>query len=179
MIFRQNAKRSNRRGAATVELAVLLPFLAFFFVIGVDWARIFFITMTIENAARNAAYYGSEYPGVTDKMVYGYPTIWDAGADDVEVPLGISNMNMYYGAPTTTASGTYYGTTTAYGTQISPNVPTFIPSSTDQYGTPVKIITVTFPFSMISVFPIDVPGVLTSPTMSRTVTMRTAPVLPN
>ena len=173
MIFRQNSNQKTRRGAATVELAVLLPFLAFFFVIGVDWARIFFVTMTIENAARNAAYYGSEYPGVTDKMVYGYPTIWDAGADDVEVPLGVTNMNMYYG-PTSTS-----GSSPNYGTQIAPNVPTFVPNSQDQYGTNVKIITVTFPFSMFSVFPIDVPGVLTSPTLSRTVTMRTAPVLPN
>lgn len=170
MIFRQNSRRKTRRGAATVELAVLLPFLAFFFVIGVDWARIFFVTMTIENAARNAAYYGSEYPGVTDKMIYGYPTIWDAGADDVEVPLGLTNMNMYYGAPTGNNS---------YGTAVSQTQPTAVPDSQDQYGTNVKIITVTFPFSMISNFPIPVPGVPTSVTLSRTVTMRTAPVLPN
>jgi hypothetical protein len=169
MLLRQNRKRSNRRGAATVELAVLLPFLAFLFVIGIDWSRIFFITMTIENAARNAAYYGSEYPGVTDKMVYGYPTVWDAGADDVEVPLGLTNMNMYYG-PTSGNS---------YGTQVTPNVATAIPSSTDQYGNSVKIVTVTFPFSMVSQFPIPVPGVSTNPTMVRTVTMATAPVLPN
>jgi hypothetical protein len=152
-----------------VELAVLLPFLAFLFVIGVDWSRIFFVTMTIENAARNAAYYGSEYPGVTDKMVYGYPTVWDAGADDVEVPLGLSNMNMYYGTMSANS----------YGTQVTPNVATAIPDSLDQYGTSVKIITVTFPFSMVSTFPIPVPGVSTNPTLSRTVTMRTAPVLPN
>lgn len=169
MMLRKNPNRTRRQGAATVELAVLLPFLAFFFVIGVDWARIFFVTITIENAARNAAYYGSEYPGVTDKMVYGYPTIWDAGADDVEVPLGVTNMNMYYGATSTNS----------YGTQVTPNVPTAIPSSQDQYGTNVKIITVTFPFSMISNFPIPVPGVSTNPTLSRTVIMRTAPVLPN
>ncbi len=169
MLLRQNPKRTSRRGAATVELAVLLPFLAFLFVIGVDWSRIFFTTMTIENAARNAAYYGSEYPGVTDKMVYGYPTVYDAAADDVEIPLGLTNMNLYFGATSTNS----------YGTQIQPNVATAIPDSTDQYGNPVKIVTVTFPFSMVSTFPIPVPGVSTNPMLSRTVTMRTAPVLPN
>jgi len=171
MIFRQNPNRTSRCGAATVELAVLLPFLAFLFVIGIDWARIFFVTMTIENAARNAAYYGSEYPGVTDKMVYGYATVWDAGADDVEVPLGVTNMKMYYGNANPGPSN--------YGTQVTPTVPTAIPDSTDQYGTKVKIITVTFPFAMISTFPIDVPGISTTPTLYRTVTMRTAPILPN
>lgn len=169
MLYRANNKRKNRRGAATVELAVLLPFLAFLFVIGVDWSRIFFVSMTIENAARNGAYYASEYPGVTDKMVYGYPSVYDAAADDVEIPLGLSNMGMYYGTP----SGG------SYGTSIPSTGATAVPDSTDQYGTKVKVITVTFPFSMISNFPIPVPGVSTSVTLSRTVTMRTAPVLPN
>jgi Flp pilus assembly protein TadG len=169
MLYRQNHKRKTRRGAATVELAVLLPVLAFLFVIGVDWSRIFFVTMTIENAARNGAYYASEYPGVTDKMVYGYPNVYDAAADDVEIPLGLSNMGMYYGTPSTNS----------YGTSISSTGATAVPDTTDQYGTNVKVITVTFPFSMISNFPIPVPGVSTSVTLSRSVTMRTAPVLPN
>jgi Flp pilus assembly protein TadG len=168
MLYRQNHKRKTRRGAATVELAVLLPVLAFLFVIGVDWSRIFYTTMTIENAARNGAYYASEYPGVTDKMVYGYATVYDAAADDVEMPLGTTNMGMYYGTTSTNS----------YGTSI-PTTGTTVPDSTDQYGTNVKIITVTFPFSMISNFPIPVPGVSTSVTLSRSVVMRTAPVLPN
>ena len=80
MMLRSNGKRQLRRGAATAELAILLPFLAFLFVIGSDWARIFYTSMTIQNAARNAAYYASEYPGVTDKMVYGYANVYDAAA---------------------------------------------------------------------------------------------------
>jgi len=163
-----NAKRQVRRGAATVELAVLLPFLAFLFVIGTDWARIFYTSLTIQNAARNAAYYASEYPGVTDKMVYGYSNVYDAAADDIETPLGVSGMNMYYG-PTSNNS---------YGTSI-PSSGTTVPDSQDSYGTNVKIITVTYPFSMISNFPIPVPGVSTSVTLQRSVYMRTAPVLPS
>jgi Flp pilus assembly pilin Flp len=45
----------NRRGAAAAELALLLPFLAFLFVITLDFGRIFYYTLTIENAARNGA----------------------------------------------------------------------------------------------------------------------------
>ena len=168
MLNRTNAKRQLRPGAATVELAVLLPFLAFFFVIGSDWARIFYTSMTIQNAARNAAYYASEYPGVTDKMVYGYSNVYDAAADDIETPLGVTGMNMYYG-PTSNNS---------YGTSI-PSSGTTVPDSQDSYGTNVKIITVTYPFAMISNFPIPVPGVPTTVVLQRSVYMRTAPVLPN
>jgi len=49
-----------RPGAAAVELAVLLPFLAFLFVITVDWARIFYFSQVIENCARKGALYASD-----------------------------------------------------------------------------------------------------------------------
>jgi hypothetical protein len=41
-------------------LAVLLPFLAFIFVISVDWARVFYYSMIIDNCARNGALYASD-----------------------------------------------------------------------------------------------------------------------
>src|SRR5260370_27480238 len=49
-----------RRGVAATELAVLLPFLAFIFVVGVDWSRLFFYSVTIDNCARNGAVYASD-----------------------------------------------------------------------------------------------------------------------
>jgi hypothetical protein len=154
-------------------LAILLPFIAFLFVIGIDWARIFYTSMILENAARNATYYASEYPGATDKMVYGYTDTKDAAADDMELnTLGPSQaaidatVQVYYGPTSSGSNGTLY-TTGA------------VPDSTDQYGTKVKIITVTYPFSMVSQFPIDVVGVPTTVTLQRTVTMQTAPILPN
>lgn len=60
-------RRNTRTGAAVVELAVVLPFLCFLFVVAIDYARIFYYTMTLENAARSGAYYASNYPGI-----YGY-----------------------------------------------------------------------------------------------------------
>ena len=50
-------KRPVRKGAQVVEFAVLLPFLAFMFVIAVDWARIFYYSITVTNCARNGAMY--------------------------------------------------------------------------------------------------------------------------
>ncbi|HXG12134.1 MAG TPA: TadE family protein, partial [Gemmataceae bacterium] len=52
----------QRRAASSVELAVLLPFLCFLFVIAIDYARIFYFGVTLENCARNGAYYCSNYP---------------------------------------------------------------------------------------------------------------------
>jgi Flp pilus assembly protein TadG len=49
---------SRRRGLAAVELGILAPFLAFLFVIALDFARVFYYTMIVTNCARNGAYYG-------------------------------------------------------------------------------------------------------------------------
>ena len=53
-------KRKNAAGVAVVELAVLLPFLAFITVIAIDWARIFHFTLTLNACARNGALYASD-----------------------------------------------------------------------------------------------------------------------
>ena len=66
---RNHLNRRSRAGAATVELAVLLPVLCFLFVIAIDYARVFYYSLTMENAARNGAYYASDYPGI-----YSYQT---------------------------------------------------------------------------------------------------------
>jgi Flp pilus assembly protein TadG len=47
-------------GAATVEFAILAQLLAFLFVIAVDYARVFYYSLTVENCARNGALYGCD-----------------------------------------------------------------------------------------------------------------------
>lgn len=56
----KRASESCRPGAATVEFAVLLPFLLYLCVIGTDWARLFYYTITVEACARNGALYASD-----------------------------------------------------------------------------------------------------------------------
>jgi Flp pilus assembly protein TadG len=55
----RSTSADRRRGVAAVELAVVLPFLAFVFIAGVDFARVFYQHLTLTNCARNGAYYGS------------------------------------------------------------------------------------------------------------------------
>ncbi len=62
-IYRPNRRRRRLRwGVAAVELAILLPLLCFLFVIAVDFARVFYFSMTVANCARNGAIYGSQDP---------------------------------------------------------------------------------------------------------------------
>jgi Flp pilus assembly protein TadG len=49
----------SRTGSAAVELAVVLPFLAFLFVITIDFARIFYVSLTLSSCARNGMIYAS------------------------------------------------------------------------------------------------------------------------
>ena len=53
----KKSKAPARHGTAAVELAVLAPFLVFMMVIAVDWARVFYYTVTINDCARNGALY--------------------------------------------------------------------------------------------------------------------------
>jgi Flp pilus assembly protein TadG len=61
-----------------VELAVLLPFLCFLFVIAVDYGRIFYFSLTMQAAARNGAYFASNYPGL-----YSYQNAGDVTRADL------------------------------------------------------------------------------------------------
>jgi Flp pilus assembly protein TadG len=49
----------RRRGGAVLELALLLPFLCFTFVVAIDYARLFYHYTIVTNCARNGALYGS------------------------------------------------------------------------------------------------------------------------
>ncbi len=71
--------KSERRGAAVVELAILLPLLAFLFVISVDYARLFYFSVTVTNAARNGALWACDSTGA---MQSPYKTLYDAAVAD-------------------------------------------------------------------------------------------------
>ena len=60
LIKRKSSRTTARPGVAALELAVLLPFLVYLFVIAVDWSRVFYYSVTINNCARNGAIYSSD-----------------------------------------------------------------------------------------------------------------------
>jgi Flp pilus assembly protein TadG len=58
-----------RRAAAAVEMAICLPLLMFLLFITIDWARIFYYSVTITNCARQGALYLSD-PSAQAKSPY-------------------------------------------------------------------------------------------------------------
>lgn len=53
-------RAGRQRGAAVVELAILLPLLVFIFVVVVDFARAYYFSLTVQNCARAGAVYASD-----------------------------------------------------------------------------------------------------------------------
>ena len=159
MYLRPAQTRHERPGIATVELALLLPFLMFMFVITIDFARIFYFGVTIENCARNGAYFASNYPNASYLYndIYGYKTLEEAVLKDAESIYdgkSASTKPRWKAEYSNTTSGPW-ATTTA---------------STDKF---VRM-TVQWDFQSITRFP----GVPTMVGLNRVVIMRMAPALP-
>jgi Flp pilus assembly protein TadG len=55
----------RRRGVAAVELAIVLPILAFLLMIAIDYCRVFYHVQVVDDGARSAALYasGTSLPG--------------------------------------------------------------------------------------------------------------------
>jgi hypothetical protein len=54
---RARQRREHRRGAAAAEVALLLPVLVFCSMMAVDFARIAYVQLALQNCARNGALY--------------------------------------------------------------------------------------------------------------------------
>ncbi|HBI41381.1 MAG TPA: hypothetical protein DDY78_00805 [Planctomycetales bacterium] len=145
---------STRRGVAAVELAVLLPFLCFLFVVAVDYARIFYMAVTVQTCARNGAYYASNYPNNSYLYndIYGYANLNDAILRDA------GNLS-----PTPTYT-VYYGS--------SPNGP-FTQTTEPSRGGYVQV-TVNWTFHTITGYP----GVPSNVSLARSCVMEIAPATP-
>ena len=147
--------RPHRSAAATVELALLLPFLCFIFVVAIDYARLFYFAVTVQNCARNGAYYASNYPNNNYNYndIYGYTDLNDAVTRDA------GNLTP---APTWSV---------AYST--SPSGP-FDQSTAPTTGTVYVQVTVNWTFTPVTNYP-GIPG---SVTLARSSIMRMAPAMP-
>jgi Flp pilus assembly protein TadG len=142
-----------RRGATVVELAIVLPFLLFLFVIAIDYARIFYYGVILENCARNGAYYASDYPNANYVYndIYGYKNLDEAIYKDA---VNISPQPKYSVAYSSTLTGTYDSTPVSSG---------------------YVQVTLTWTFTTITQFP----GVPSTVDMKRSVIMKMSPVMPN
>lgn len=147
-----------RRGTATVELAVLLPFLMMLFLFAFDFARVFYYTITIENCVHNAALYGSQSFDNQNQQWVGNQQYWQGPNGQL-----VAQENV---------------TADLDGTNLTPALATSnvsITSGTDTDGHPVNIVTVTYTFSTI----VSYPGIPSPMTIVRTAQVRVAPAQPS
>jgi Flp pilus assembly protein TadG len=91
--MRKACAARRRTGVAALELALLAPFLAFLFVAAVDYGRVFYYSVTLENCARAGALYASD---PTNAAFSRYTSVSDAARADA------TNLSP---APTVTSSG--------------------------------------------------------------------------
>ncbi len=150
---RSGRRQTQRSAVATVELAILAPFLCFLFVVATDFARIFYYAVTIQNCARNGAYYAADYPNnnYLYNDIYGYVDLNDAIMRDASNLSPAPTYTVYYGP---TATGPFTSTTKPASGYVQ--------------------VTVTWTFNSITNFP----GIPSNVSLSRSAIMRIAPAMP-
>jgi hypothetical protein len=149
--------RSARRGIAAVELAVLLPFLVFVFLATVDFARILYFVITIDNCTHNAAIFGSQTFDNQNQQWQGNVQYWQGpnsqmvSTEQVAGDIDGSNLSPALGPSNVTVA-----------------------SSTDVSGNPVNVVTINYTFNTITSFP----GIPNTVNLTRIVQARVAPATP-
>ena len=149
--------RAVRRATAVAELAVLLPFLVALFLFAADFARIFYVSITLENASHNAALFGSRTFDNRNQQWIGNQQYWQ-GPNGQIVSQGRAASELD-------------------GTNLNPvlgdsNIT--VANATAADGNPVSIVTISYPFQTITQFP----GIPSQLTIQRSAQMRVAPAVP-
>jgi Flp pilus assembly protein TadG len=148
----------HRPGVAATELAVLLPFFAFMFVIAVDWARVFYYSIAVTNCARNGALYLSQQQSAkTTSSPYT-----DSGY-----------VNLYVNSKTSVSDAAL-----ADAPNLTPTPTVSSSSGSDSYG-PYVEVTVSYLFQTVTNFSVGNFVVPSSTNVTSTVRMYVPPESPN
>src|SRR6516162_5702888 len=120
-------RRGRRRGTAAVELATLLPLLLFLTMATVDFARVAYVQVTLQNCARNGALY--EF---NSKASLPVPSCWTSLSEAVQADAGSLTVTATATSPESSSNNSVTVTATATYTLIAfPSLRGFssIPSS--------------------------------------------------
>jgi Flp pilus assembly protein TadG len=148
---------SRRRGVAVAELAVLAPVLAFLFLMVIDFARIFYYSITIENCAEVSALFASQCWDNQNQQWIGNVQYWQGPSSSVSGAQGAGELD---------------------GTNLSPALADSninVTTGKDADGNSVAIVKVTYTFDTIAPFW----GIASSITLTRTAQMRIGPAAPS
>lgn len=117
-ILMRNRTRRGRKAVAAVELAVLMPFLAFLFVIAVDFARIFYFSQILDNCARQGALYASDPQAPAANL---YSSVQEAALADAPALSPAPTVTSTNG--TDSAENAYVSVTVAWSFKTITNFP--------------------------------------------------------
>jgi Flp pilus assembly protein TadG len=154
---RKSLSAGVRSGVAAVEFAVVAPFLVFICLIAVDWARVFYYTVVLENCARNGAYYASNYG------LYDYQNPPDAAIEDTTNLSPAPTITIMYSS----SSSGPYNLTTPPISYLSGGAPAYV------QVTAAWTFTTVANFSFFPWF-----GIPNSTNLQRSVEMEMAPLVP-
>ena len=146
-----------RSAVAAVEFAVVLPFLAFLFVIAVDYGRIIYYTVTIDNCVHNGAIFASQTFDNQNQQWIGNNQYWQTPSGQISAIVDATLADGGSLSPALTSS----------------NVT--VTNGTDADGNTTTTVAVNYTFQTITNFP----GVPSSVTIQRSCQMRVAPATPN
>lgn len=104
------AGRRARWAAVAIEFAIVVPLLAFVAVVAVDFARVFYFTMTLWNCARQGALYGSDALAAQHSPYANLTSAALADAANLSPPPVISSSTGTDGAGNAVISVTAGGT---------------------------------------------------------------------
>jgi Flp pilus assembly protein TadG len=142
---------------AAVEFAFVLPFLTALAVFAIDFTRIFYVSITLENCVHNGALFGSQAWDNQNQQWIGNTQYWQGpngqlvSLETVAAQLDGANLNPALADANVNVS-----------------------SSTDADGNPVNLMTITYTFNTL----VDYPGVPSPVSMSRTAQVRVTPAVP-
>ena len=88
---RSKTVNCRRPGTAVVELAALLPLLVLLFLVTVDFARVFYFTLTLTNCARAGALYASDPVAAAESPFPSLQSAALADAANISPPPTISS----------------------------------------------------------------------------------------
>jgi Flp pilus assembly protein TadG len=149
--------QGSRRAAAAVEFAVLLPFMMAMFLGVVDFGRLFYFSMTIDNSLHNAMLFSSQVFDNQNQQWVG--------------------NNQYWQGPNGQIVASDTAAAELDGTNLNPQLPTGnvqTTPGTDADGNSVIIVTVTYTFQTL----VPYPGVPSPVVIQRTGQIRVAPATP-
>src|SRR5207248_2544007 len=99
----------RRRGAALIELVLMMPVLALVFCGSLDFARVYYVSLTLANCARDGALYAADS---TYQSQSGYANVTEAALADAGTLSPSPTVTQTTG--TETDGSTYVAVTVSY-----------------------------------------------------------------